>query len=128
MSLFSKFALDPIPVVSTRQRFAESLCRLLNTRRTYGDFLPDFGVADFSEIPNGEALRMRLAREISEALTHYEHRFTPLTVEAEEGPSGFRFRVVGRFLSHSPRKPVASKPVTFWLTHDAPQGFAAVKA
>ncbi|VVS95579.1 GPW/gp25 family protein [Desulfoluna spongiiphila] len=128
MSLFSKFAIDPIPVVSFRQRFAESLCRLLNTRRTYGDFLPDFGVADLSDIPDGQALRACLAREISEVLTHYEHRFTPLAVEAEQAPSGFRFRVDGRFLSHSPREPVASHLVTFWLTHDTSRGFAAAKA
>jgi type VI secretion system lysozyme-like protein len=92
MSLFNKYADSP--TAGSKDRYLkdiiENLNYMLNTKRGFGSFLPDFGIRDMSECSSRDHLAAVIMEEVKYNIEHYEPRLQLVKISTEKTNDPFR--------------------------------------
>ncbi len=77
MALLDKFRTgrNGAPL-SEAESVIDSLSEVLNTRRGFGSFLPNFGIMDLSDRVSREQIALAVVREVQYCIEAYEPRIT----------------------------------------------------
>jgi type VI secretion system protein len=92
MALFSKFG-DSSSVVDKKddiKDIIENLNYVLNTKKGYGSFLPDFGIRDMNEYSSRDQLAAVIMEEVKFNIERYEPRLQLLKISIEKNDDPFR--------------------------------------
>jgi len=92
MALFSKFG-DRSPGAGKNddlQNIIENLNYVLNTKKDFGSFLPDFGIRDMNEFSSRDQLAAVIMDEVKYNIEHYEPRLQLMKISIEENHDPFR--------------------------------------
>ncbi|SEM09382.1 type VI secretion system lysozyme-like protein [Syntrophus gentianae] len=92
MTLFSKFGDRSSAAVkkSDIEDIIENLNDVLNTKKGYGSFLPDFGIRDMNEYSSRDQLAAVIMEEVKYNIEHYEPRLQLMKISIEENQDPFR--------------------------------------
>jgi type VI secretion system lysozyme-like protein len=74
----------------------DNLNHVLNSKRQFSYFLPDFGISDYNHLSSREDIAREIMREVRENIEKFESRIKMVSiVELKESPSVFRlsFRI-----------------------------------
>ena len=92
MSLFNKYADSP--TAGSKDRYfkdiIENLNYMLNTKRGFGSFLPDFGIRDMSECSSRDHLAAVIMEEVKYNIEQYEPRLQLVKIATEKTNDPFR--------------------------------------
>jgi type VI secretion system lysozyme-like protein len=92
MSLFNKYADSP--TAGSKDRYLkdiiENLNYVLNTKRGFGSFLPDFGIRDMSECSSRDHLAAVIMEEVKYNIEQYEPRLQLVKIGTEKTNDPFR--------------------------------------
>jgi type VI secretion system lysozyme-like protein len=92
MTLFSKFGDRSSAPVKKKdiEDIIENLNDVLNTKKGYGSFLPDFGIRDMNEYSSRDQLAAVIMEEVKYNIEHYEPRLQLMKISIEENQDPFR--------------------------------------
>ncbi len=92
MTLFSKFGDRSSAAVKKNdiEDIIENLNDVLNTKKGYGSFLPDFGIRDMNEYSSRDQLAAVIMEEVKYNIEHYEPRLQLMKISIEENQDPFR--------------------------------------
>jgi type VI secretion system lysozyme-like protein len=97
MALFDKFMKNgrAAPEEAEALKIVDNLNNVLNTRRGYGSFLPDFGIRHLSEYRTRDDIALTVMREVKESIERYEPRVVVDDIELEDSnnPLLLSFRI-----------------------------------
>jgi type VI secretion system lysozyme-like protein len=92
MSLFSKF--DDSTTAGEKdkglQDIIENLNYVLNAKKGFSSFLPDFGIRDMSECSSRDHLAAAIMEEVKYNIEHYEPRLELIKISTEKTDDPFR--------------------------------------
>jgi|MudIll2142460700_1097286.scaffolds.fasta_scaffold02944_2 type VI secretion system lysozyme-like protein len=92
MALFRKYA-DSATAGHKNNEFQdiiENLNYVLNAKKGFGSFLPDFGIRDMSECSSRDHLAAAIIEEVKYNIEHYEPRLELVRISTEKTADPFR--------------------------------------
>ncbi|OPY12633.1 MAG: Gene 25-like lysozyme [Syntrophus sp. PtaB.Bin001] len=92
MALFRKFGDGGSAADKDKdiQDIIENLNYVLNTKKGYGSFLPDFGIRDMNEYSSRDQLAAVIMEEVKFNIERYEPRLQLLKISIEKNNDPFR--------------------------------------
>ncbi len=92
MALFRKYADSTTAGRKDNelQDIVENLNYVLNAKKGFGSFLPDFGIRDMSECSSRDHLAAAIMEEVKHNIEHYEPRLQLVKISTEKTNDSFR--------------------------------------
>ncbi|MEN6318105.1 MAG: type VI secretion system baseplate subunit TssE [Syntrophaceae bacterium] len=92
MSLFSKFddSITAGQKDKDLQDIIENLNNVLNAKKGFSSFLPNFGIRDMSECSSRDHLSAAIMEEVKYNIEHYEPRLELVKISTEKTDAPFR--------------------------------------
>lgn len=75
---------------SEAEDIVNNLNNILNTKRGFGSFLPEFGIRDLNEFGSKGHIAATIIDEVVENITNYEHRVEVVAMNTINDPNPFR--------------------------------------
>jgi type VI secretion system lysozyme-like protein len=105
MPLFDRFFLDKRKDADLRS-VVDNLNHMLNSRKTFGTYLRDYGIGDFNEYKARQKIIDTVIAEIKESIRRYEPRVVLDSIREVESDSPFKIRLEMRCVVHTADRPI----------------------
>lgn len=80
MSLLNKFRKN-LPIKSFEEEIIDHICDLLNTKRTFGSYLKDYGLDSYIYLSSYNGIKKQIMLDIKNCLEKFETRIKILEIQ-----------------------------------------------